>query len=342
MEIIYINLILTILFTPFLLTKDKLIKKYLVIVLNIYFFCSLALQNGSPDFDGYKYIYYGTETRLIEPLYAFFCYLFNTICEFPFRFFWIVQAIIVCILFNSVNKFYAENELFSCLLFMNLYFPLKQLIQIRNLISILLFLVAGKYYINKKRAGCGINYLMASTVHFSGFLSIITFKDTVRRNKIYFVFFLVSIIFTFVPFSKIFSPLIEPLTHLNSGLAYYFGWFCREDFMGRTLFHITRIIALVLFAKYCFPSFDMKTRYLYRLYILGAFIRFFFSSVGMLGLRFSEVFMFAEIYLYPNIINKMKTKYKPIFYLLFIFYSVLMIISFVKNNSAFIEYFCFV
>lgn len=344
MIILYLNCIITIFCFPIALFNDKILKKATLIFLYLYFWLCIAFQNGSPDLPAYKLIYEGEFTRNIEPLYQLFGAFFHNFLGVSFRFFWIILGTLSVILFAYLNNFYSKDKLLSALLFMNLYFPLKQLTQIRNLLSIYLFLLAGTFLIQKNKKNLfRITYLCSGLTHYSGFGSIIAFKDNEKIIKFFNYCFIFSIVFLIYPISKLIHQLLEPLTHLNSGIAYYIAWFVADDFMGKTLFHIVRILCMVFFCFINMKYFDKKTRLLYRFFIISCIIRFMFSSIGMLALRFSEVYSFTEIFLFPNIIyNEKNRKYKILYTAIFLVYSILILFLFFKNNESFIETYHFV
>lgn len=334
MIIIYINVILTLVLSLFIFSRKTIQNKAYSVLLIFYFVLASCLQKGSPDFNSYKLIYNGAYVRDVEPVYRYTVLFFYKILHCPFSLFWGLQGCFLGILVYKIINYYSSNKLLSTILFMNIYFPIKQLIQVRNCISICLFLTAGILYLENYKKIWKVNWLISAGTHFSGIPSIIAFSKKDSHAKFMFFSFLLSIIFLFVPLSKIVATIINKSHISNTLLLYYVEWVLNENYMGKTIFHIGRISIIILLSYLKKDEWNLKTRFIFNIFVIGGIFRFLFSSAGELALRISETFLFSEIILIPNIISLMKKK--SIFYAITILYSFLMLFLFIRSTPTFI------
>lgn len=331
------NFFVLLLFFPFCFSKNELLKDGLFLLLMIYVAFLAMFQTGSPDLDNYKLIFYGEYYRHIESLYSFITLLFRLI-GFSFYVFWTFQALLLSFLLYKLFQFFSYDKLFSAILFVNSYFISKQLIQTRNFISILILLFMLRFVSSQKYKKAFLFYGLSSGIHYSSLLSSpLFFSNQDRFQRLICFATIISIVFLAYPIGN----LLSRIENLNISdkyiLSYYLVQLQTKSSLGKSLFQIVRGIFILIMIAFNLKRFDYKDKVLATMVLEGLFIKFMFSSVGHLGSRLSEVFLFGEVLLLPNITKYIHNKilYKSIL----VAYSFFLLVSTKNTYPQFLETF---
>lgn len=326
MIIFYTNIVISLLMFPVLLANDKYLKRISAEILFFYFLLIIFFQSGSPDFFSYQQIYAGLYKRKIEFLYTSVCLFLSNVLNIGFKAFWIIQGIVMVVLLRKLVFAFSENILLSLILFMNIYLPLKMLTQVRNFIAVELFFIACLMYMNNKKIYLPI-FIISVNTHISTGLGIVSFFR--RQNILLFLTFC-SIFFLFMPISKI-LPIDFISTIIPESFRYYLEWLTKYNTMGKTLFHISRFIILLIFSIVFLNRFESRNSIIFSMFMIAFIVKFAFSQFGEMALRLSDTFMISEIFLFSNISFRFKNNSKYFFYFMVISYSIIMLFLTKKN-----------
>ncbi|MBR1404308.1 MAG: EpsG family protein [Treponema sp.] len=337
MSLLFLNFLILLLFSPFAFSKNALLKNGLFALLILCIIFLSVFQTSSPDLDNYKLIYYGKYFRHIEPVYMDIVSFFRFI-GLNFYPFWAVQAFFLSLLFYRLVVMYADDRLLTSLLFINSYFISKQLIQTRNFFSILILLFMVRFVIERKYKVACLLYGLSSGIHYSTLLfAPLFFAHNKKFEKLFFFIVMISPIFLVYPLINLLSTISALQISDKYVAAYYIAQLNTESDLGRSVFQIARGFFLLVSIFLTIKKYDSKDKGLAFLVLEGLFFKFAFSSIGHLASRLSEVFLFAEVLLLPNITKYIqnKTLYKAIL----VAYSFFLLISSKNTYPQFFENF---
>lgn len=291
----------------------------------------ISIREGTPDLDIYKKLYYFPDTYEVEKGYIFLQDIFKSF-YIDFKFFIIFLALLTIILLYRGFNLLTGLPNSTMFIYMAYSFLEKPYIQVRNALSIAIFINVLFFIINKKRLKSFLGIFLAIYFHITAYFYFVIeifslFRISKKKIEIIFkVTIILSIILYFINF----IPLLIKLSYLNLGriserIRVYFLLPESKEYTSNLRFGIR-----ILFSPLIYIFYYLKIQYLEKIFYNNffkeryIFILFSFSvlfrALSYKIVIFSRVvgnFDFSET-LALTLLLKIKNKYLKITYVFLI------------------------
>ncbi len=269
--------------------KSKLLMYVCIIFITLH--SSFRVGVGT-DYNSYYNLYFKDSSN-IEFIYSFF-YEISRYFDNPQIFFIITSVIFSCavIILLKVNEKY-QHELLFVLYASGLYFV--SLNQIRQSISIVFFLIAVKYLINKDALKYYVVASIAIVFHSSAiFLLIIYPIISILRN--YSPSLVTIILLSLMLLRPVFLNSEQILVSIIPKLAHYFDVYSEISALSLLLLFVVTVITILSYYYIIWEDEQFKIYFL--VFVLGMAIRFItYPTLGRLAspLVYCRILLFGYI-----------------------------------------------
>jgi hypothetical protein len=274
------------------------------------------------------FVTYVSIVKSIWPNYHFFIFVST-----------FIDLIIVSIFINRYSRFFV----FSFILFIILGGFYLETDLLRNAKSIILFLISIKYIQDRKAFQFfGLN-ILGITFHVSSIMYLPMYFVLKRKFSRVFVislFIIGNVIFLF--HLEYIKPIILFFSHLLGGkfeylASFYFNSSYTKPY-GLTIGYFERLImgflVILFYKKLIINSQNLIFVNAYLIYFV---LFFYFSEVGVIGLRLGNLFVFSYWILIPLIIETFNFVTNKLFYLFYL-YLYIIIKTFGMTNTILYKY----
>lgn len=267
-------------------------------------------------------------TAFVEKGFLFYLYLFKSICN-SYLFFQCINSIVDIIILHYLFKHYCSKNYYLCWCVFVIYSGLMgEFIILRNIKTILLFLISVKYIETKKPIlYFGLN-LIGFLLHTS---SIIYFPlyfmlKMKRHKKIELFVFLLGIIIYFFQVSWL--KTILQIVLKNSRYVSYFLDNKYGQATGITLGCFERICTFFLMYVYMdkIIAKDARMKVFWNLLLIYNFLFFYCCEVYVIAERLTVLFVVAYWFLFPKLYDVVDKNMKMLLLLFFFLYGSLKIV----------------
>ena len=272
-----------------------------------------------------------------------FEFLINVIKTFSNHYivFFITYEIIVCFfLYYNIKKYFGYSISVCCLYFPIIFLTLD-MIQMRTLMAVQIFIFSIQYIKEKKIIQYFLYILCASTIHITAIILFPMYFILNRRYKsstiiIITIFGILINLFQIdfvIPMIRLISPMMGEYIN-NKITAYVFSGNLFSRSLG--LIHLEFIVFFVLFMKYRknIESGNIYANIFLNLYILYGADIFYLWKVLMFSGRLKFYFILSLIFLLPRLL-KINRKSFLFAFVCYISYVLLMVIYVVYYQSTF-------
>lgn len=305
--------------------------------------------DSAPTLIEHNKIYRFISKSVFEKGFSIYVILVKSIYN-DYLFFQFISFIIDILLLHIFFDRYCKKYYFLCWVF---YWILQgyvfEMIILRNVKSIILFLLSIKYIEKRKFLPYLFLNLLGFTFHSSSIIYFpLYFIALAKRRKIVEIILFIFGNCIYLLQIKWFSNILIKFSTLFFGrlsliLAAYLK---SENFMssyGITIGYIERLFTFCLFYKFSdtLISENPKNKVFYFLFLFYSYIFLFFSEILIILERIPNLFICSYWILYPQIYQRIKKDWKKFFLFLLIIYGLLRTMSLLNAKYAFYDNFIF-
>jgi hypothetical protein len=278
-----------------------------------------------------------------EPGYTLLSYIVIFL-KGNFNLFLIIYSLISLIILIKFIKKYSYYPFMSLYVFYSLYFFHQNMSRLRLSMSVMILMVSLNYLYKKRKIKFILTVFLAASFHVSSliFLLLLVFDHlNLTRKKI--ISLLLISIFSGLFFTGYFYR--EILVNLESYLSIgYFGlnrllryasikkYSVRTGGWGGFAYHLGQSILLLYFYNFI-DKFKRKEIVIFKTYLLGLILYFFFFDIPVLG-RLSIGFRFTEIIIITYYIKLVKDKNLRITFVM-----IMLLVIFIFGFKGFTNYY---
>ncbi len=286
---------------------------FIILLLN-----SLFLTQFSPDFHGYLNLFHQSHYNFLayEPTFYLIVYLNNNFFNgYWFTFYLFYESFILFLFIVAIKK-YSENIFLSFLIFSIVFLPLLTITQIRQGVSVGLFIIAIEDIVNRKPIKYYFKIILAILFHYSSIILIpLYFIKPNKINKLF--YFLLPLIGIFI---YKFLLNINTITFLNKLMPIFiqarmnsYILFTKKHINGYNKINLLSFYHTTLFLIYLVSIFiiDMKNKteiVWVKILGIGFFFWFSFANIPILSFRINNFFFPSLIFILPYLLKYIKQK----------------------------------
>ncbi|MFR9019833.1 MAG: EpsG family protein [Fusobacterium sp.] len=316
--------------------KNKYRKIYLIIG-SLILTTLISLRKNTPDLGIYETLYYFPDHYEVEKGYLFFQNLFR-ILNLDFIYFKVVIAMItISLLYRGFYKLvkYPNAAMF---IYTAYSFLEKPYVQVRNALSIAIFINILPLIIDRKKLKSCIGILIAAFFHITGYLyffieifNIFNIKITKKKIKILFLSTLIlSGVLCFIDVASILLKISSyNLGRISERIQIYFLSEEGKKYIGSSPFGIRSLFSPFVYIIYFFKieylnkkffNNFFKEKYIFILFSLFLLFKQISYKIIIFG-RVAGTFDISET-LALTLMLEIKNKYLKIFYMFFLIFYV--------------------
>lgn len=320
-------------------------EKRIIFFLSFLYILILSLK-GYVGYDWANYLSYYEKVPLLSD--SNFLYTFNNLpyeygfnfyvtfvknCFDNYFFFTFVNSVINIVLITAFIRRYSDFYAFSLLVFLVMGGLIFEIDFLRNMKSILLFLLSIRYIESKRFLPYIAINLIGFLFHSSSlvYIPLFFFINKTFRLKIFWIFFLIgNVFFLFqIPFLKyIISPIAEIIGGRIAFLSALYFEYSNDSSYGISIGYLERVSTAILITVFYSRLVTQKA---YNLIFINALLYylvvfFFFGEMRMITLRVPYLFFFSYSILLPQIYQLIHRKInRQLLLLIICLYSILKI-----------------
>lgn len=321
------------------LKNKKVYSKYGIIILSLLIF---STNQDVPDYFMYERFYNSGINNGLEVGYIVFQNVFRYI-NFDFKIFRVfIGVITILLLYNSFYKLVKYPNM-AIVIYYSYQFLEKPYIQIRNALSIAIFLNISKYLIEDKKLKSIIGIFFSALFHISGYFYILIiilqkiFLKNKRRLKIIVIFSLVcSVILVNINLENYLKFIINlNLGRISERVNTYFFSEEGKKYIGSTKIGIRLYFSLVVYFLYSIKllknKVTTKDKFIFSSFCFLILFKLISYKIIIFN-RMTGVFDYAEVLGLVRIVELEKNKNKKILYIVTIFFYMILSVYIVYKN----------
>lgn len=297
----------------------------------------ISFRKNTPDLEIYETLYYFPNYYEVEKGYIFFQNFFK-ILNLDFIYFKVGMAIItISLLYRGFYKLvkYPNAAMF---IYMAYSFFEKPYIQIRNALSIAIFINILPLIIDRKKLKSCLGILVSAFFHITGYLYFFIeifsfFNIRITKQKIK-ILFLSTLIFSVILYFINIVPILLKISSYNLGriserIQIYFLSEEGKKYIGSSLFGVRSLFSPIVYIIYFFKiecldkqffNNFFKEKYIFILFSLFLLFKQIAYKIIIFG-RVAGTFDISET-LVLALMLEIKNKYLKIFYIFFLVFYV--------------------
>lgn len=306
-------------------------KKIYLIVGSIILIILISIRKNTPDLDIYEKLYYVSETYKVEKGYILFQSIFQFL-NLDFIFFKIgIATLTVILLYRGFYKLvkYPNGAMF---IYMAYSFLEKPYVQVRNALSIAIFMNTLPLIIKNKKVKSFLGILLSSFFHITGYLYFGVFGLNffyINKKKLKKIFF-ITLVLSIILYSINIIPILLKISSLNLGrvserIQVYFLTEEGKKYIGSSTLGIRSLISPVIYSFY-YIKISYLDKYFYNNFIKEKYVFILLSCFILFKLLSYKIIIFGRVVggfdfsetLALTLILEMKNKYLKILYIFFI------------------------